>query len=63
MENSAYLKITDVTMTAPLAFTHNKIIWEGVIPRRLAAFPTAASTGPPGKVVIDLKNLYSVPNH
>ena len=41
-------------MTAPLAFTHNKITWEGVIPSRLAAFSTAASTGPPGKVVIDL---------
>ena len=54
-------------MTAPLAFTHNKTnktTWEGDIPRRLAAFSTAASTGPPGKVVIDLKkNLYSVPYH
>ena len=51
-------------MTALLAFTHNKITWEGDIPRRLAAFSTAASTGPPGKVVIDLKkNLYSVPYH
>ena len=51
-------KITDVTMTAPLASTHNKITWEGVIPRRLAAFSTTASTGPPGDVVIDLKNIY-----
>ena len=42
-------------MTAPFAFTHNKITWEGVIRRRFAAFSTAASTGPPGKVVIDLK--------
>ena len=46
-------------MTAPLAFTHNKITWERVIPRRLAAFSTAASTGPPGKVVIDLKKIYT----
>ena len=45
-------------MTAPFAFTHNKITWEGVIPRRLAAFSTAASTGPPGNVVIDLKDIY-----
>lgn len=45
-------------MTAPLAFTHNKITWVGVMPRRLAAFSTAASTGPPGKVVIDLENIY-----
>ena len=49
---------TDVTMTAPLAFTHRKITWVGVIPRRLAAFSTAASTGPPGKVVIDLKDIF-----
>ena len=44
-------------MTAPLAFTHRKITWVGVIPWRLAAFSTTASTGPPGKVVMDLKNL------
>ena len=44
-------------MTAPLAFTHRKITWVGVIPRRLAAFSTAASTGPPGKVVMDLKEF------
>ena len=44
-------------MTAPLAFTHRKITWVGVIPRRLAAFSTTASTGPPGKVVIDLKKI------
>ena len=42
-------------MTDPFAFTHNKITWEGVIRRRFAAFSTATSTGPPGKVVIDLK--------
>jgi hypothetical protein len=41
-----------------LAFTHRKITWVGVIPRRLAAFPTAASTGPPGKVVIDLNKKF-----
>ena len=52
------IKFTDVTMTAPLAFTHNKITWVGVMPRRLAAFSTAASTGPSGKVVIDLENIY-----
>ena len=45
-------------MTAPLAFTHKKITWVGVIPRRLAAFSTAASTSPPGKVVIDLKGNF-----
>ena len=57
-----HLKITDVTMTAPFAFTHKKITWEGVIPRRLAAFSTSASTGPPGKVVIGLNFfMYSVP--
>ena len=50
---------TDVTMTAPLASTHKKITWVGVIPRRLAAFSTGASTGPPGKVVIDLKIVIS----
>ena len=44
-------------MTAPLAFTHRKITWVGVIPRRLAALSTAASTGPPGKVVMDLKEI------
>jgi hypothetical protein len=46
---------TDVTMTAPLAFTHKKITCVGVMPRRLAAFSTGTSTGPPGKAVIDLK--------
>jgi hypothetical protein len=51
---------TDVTMTAPLAFTHRKITWVGVIPWRLAAFSTTMSTGPSGKVVIDLKKNYSV---
>ena len=56
--NTKMRNSTDVTMTAPLAFTHRKITWVGVIPRRLAAFSTAASTGPPGKVVIDLKEFF-----
>ena len=42
-------------MTAPLAFTHRKIICVGVTPRRFAAFSTGTSTGPPGKAVIGLK--------
>ena len=49
---------TDVTTTAPLAFTHKKITWAGVIPRRWAAFSTSASTGPPGKVVIELRDNF-----
>ena len=50
-------------MTAPLAFTHRKMTCVGVMPRRWAAFSTGTSTGPPGKVVIDLKmklNLISL---
>ena len=51
-------------MTAPLAFTQRKITWVGVMPWRLAAFCTTPSTGPPGKVVIDLKKKhYLVPYH
>ena len=42
-------------MTAPLAFTQRKITCVGVMPRRLAAFSTGMSTGPLGKVVIELK--------
>ena len=44
-------------MIVPLAFTYNKITWVGVVSRRLAAFSTAASMGPPGKVVIDLEKI------
>ena len=47
-------------MIAPLALTHRKRTWVGVIPRRLAAFSTAKSTGPPGEVLIDLKKNLSI---
>ena len=51
---------TDVTMTAPLAFTHRKITCVGVMPRRLAAFSTGTSTGPPGKAVIGLEIRFEI---
>jgi hypothetical protein len=45
---------TNVTMTAPLALTHAKTTWVGVMPRRAAAALTGASTGPFGYVVTGL---------
>ena len=45
---------TNVTMTAPLALTHAKTTWVGVMPRRAAAALSGASTGPFGYVVIGL---------
>ena len=45
---------TNVTMTAPLALTHAKTTWVGVMPRRYAAALSGASTGPFGYVVIGL---------
>ena len=43
-----------MTMTAPLALTHAKTTWVGVMPRRDAAALSGASTGPFGYVVIGL---------
>lgn len=45
---------TCVTMVTPLLWTHERITWVGVAPRRVAAAATAASTGPPGDLVIGL---------
>lgn len=44
-----------VTITTPLAFTQSKTTCVGVIPRRLAAAATGASTGPPGYFVMGLE--------
>ena len=43
-----------MTMTAPLALTHAKTTWVGVMPRRDAAALSGVSTGPLGYVVIGL---------
>ena len=47
-------EVTNVTMTAPLALTHAKTTWVGVMPRRDAAALSGGSTGPFGYVVIGL---------
>lgn len=43
--------VAHVTITAPLALTQRKRTWAADILRRSAAFSSAASTGPSGKVV------------
>ena len=49
-----------MTMTAPLALTHAKTTWVGVMPRRDAAALSGASTGPFGYVVIGLSGVERV---
>ncbi len=51
-----------VTITAPLLFTQEKITCAGVAPSLSPIAFKTGSTGPPGVLVIGLKNGYIVKN-